>query len=92
MTTVNKTNTQGRNTMTAFDDIKNDPRSTTEELSSFKRECDENDTMFGALAVGEFVTVTPGSVSNDIADSPSFSTPATTVATSTCTFSAAITS
>lgn len=51
--------------MTAFNDIKNDLRSTTEELSSFKRECDENGTMFGALAVGEFVTVTPGSVSND---------------------------
>lgn len=53
--------------MTAFDDIKNDPRSTTQELSSFKREHDENSTKFGALAVGEFVTVTPGSVSNDSA-------------------------
>lgn len=50
---------------TAFDQIKNDPRSTIEKLSSFKRECDENGTMFGALAVGEFVTVTPGSASND---------------------------
>ena len=65
MTTVNKTNTQGRNTMTAFDDIKNDPRSAVEELSSFKREANYDGPLFGVLAVGEFVTVPSGSVSND---------------------------
>lgn len=64
----NKTNTkENRTTMTTFDQIKNDPRSGTEKLSSFKQECDENGTLFGVLAVGEFVTVTPGSVSNDSA-------------------------
>lgn len=50
--------------MTTFDDIKNDSRSTTEKLSSFKRERNENGSRFGVLAVGEFVTVAPGSVSN----------------------------
>lgn len=50
--------------MTTFDDIKNDSRSTAEKLSSFKRERNENGSRFGVLAVGEFVTVAPGSVSN----------------------------
>ena len=53
--------------MTTFDQIKNDPRSGTEKLSSFKQECGENGTLFGVLAVGEFVTVTPGSISHDSA-------------------------
>lgn len=50
---------------TAFNDIKNDPRSTTEKLSSFKREANYDGPLFGVLAVGEFVTVPSGSVSND---------------------------
>lgn len=68
MATVNKTApSQEKKIMntTAFDQIKNDPRSTIEKLSSFKREANYDGQLFGVLAVGEFVTVTTGSVSND---------------------------
>ena len=50
---------------TTFDQIKNNPHSTIEKLSSFKHEANYDDPPLGALAVGEFVTATPGSIPND---------------------------
>lgn len=68
MATVNKTTPSQEKKIintTTFDQIKNNPRSTIKKPSSFKREANYDGPLFGVLAVGEFVTVTPGSVSND---------------------------